>query len=96
MGQTDPLTAQRQIMLSLAYLAYAGELLPPFPSPDAQIEVLVDDGLTDTTQYPTIANEWTRVWGPVTWTVPGHEVEPRGPNGRRNGPLSDSITPRSA
>ncbi|HEY0383853.1 MAG TPA: hypothetical protein VGC72_16800 [Candidatus Elarobacter sp.] len=71
MGQTDPLTAQRQIMLSLAYLAYAGELLPPFPSPDAQIAVLVDDGLTDTTQYPTIANEWTRVWGPVTWTVPG-------------------------
>ncbi|HTJ26276.1 MAG TPA: hypothetical protein VMA36_08925 [Candidatus Limnocylindria bacterium] len=71
MATTDPLTAQRQIMLSLAYLAYAGETLPPFPSPDAQIAALIDAALQNTAQYPVIANRWTRVWGPVTWAVPG-------------------------
>jgi hypothetical protein len=71
MTSTDPLLAQRQIMFSLAYLAYAGESLPPFPPPDAQIAALIDAALQNTTEYPAIANQWARVWGPVTWTVPG-------------------------
>jgi pimeloyl-ACP methyl ester carboxylesterase len=73
MATIDPLTAQRQIMFSLAYLAYAGEGLEAFPSPDATIASLVDDALLDTKHYPAIANQWTRVWGPVTWAVPGSQ-----------------------
>lgn len=71
MTSTDPLLAQRQIMFSLAYLAYAGEALAPFPPPDKQIAALIDAALQNTTEYPAIANQWARVWGPVTWTVPG-------------------------
>ena len=78
MASTDPLLTQRQIMFSLAFLAYAGETLPPLPNPDAQIAALIDAALQNTTEYPAIANQWTRVWGPVTWTVPGASGQDNG------------------
>ncbi len=64
---------QRQIMLSLAYLAYTGEPLPGFPSPDAQIKSDLTQSLSSNaaTPIPPIAGDWSIVWGPVSYTVPG-------------------------
>jgi hypothetical protein len=65
--------SQRQIMLSFAYIAYVDELLPGIPSPDSTIQTDLETAIsaTATTPIPPIAGEWSLVWGPVTYTVPG-------------------------
>lgn len=60
--------SQRQIMLSFAYAAYVDELLPGNPSPDAQIKTDIENAILS---IPPIANQWSVVWGPVSYTVPG-------------------------
>ncbi|MGH2396905.1 MAG: lipase family protein, partial [bacterium] len=64
---------QRQIMLSFAYVAYTDELLPGIPSPDAQIKTDIEAALsaTATTPIPPVAGQWSIVWGPISYTVPG-------------------------
>jgi hypothetical protein len=57
---------QRQIMLSLSYLAYCGEQITT-PDPESTILELINNAIP---QIPPITN-WTLVWGPVTYTTPG-------------------------
>ncbi|HEU4560745.1 MAG TPA: hypothetical protein VFS20_23025 [Longimicrobium sp.] len=66
--------SQRQIMLSLAYAAYIDNtLLTGTPTLDAQIKTDLQNALSATASplIPPVAGEWTVVWGPVTYTVPG-------------------------
>ena len=65
---------QRQIMLSFAYLAYVDELLTTgTPSLDGQIgnDITSLMAADATTPIPPIAGDWTIVWGPATFTMPG-------------------------
>jgi hypothetical protein len=62
--------AQRQIMLSFAYLAYSGELITT-SNPGSTILGYINSAMP---QIPPIASPnptWEVVWGPVTYTVPG-------------------------
>jgi acetyl esterase/lipase len=65
--------SQRQIMLSFAYVAYVDELLPGIPSPDSQIQTDLETAISSNaaTPIPPIAGQWSLVWGPVSYTVPG-------------------------
>jgi hypothetical protein len=63
--------SQRQIMVSLAYLAYTDQLVPGIPSPDAQIKIDLNNALSATGPIPPVAGQWSLVWGPVSYTVPG-------------------------
>src|SRR3954471_15866735 len=60
-------------MLSFAYVAYVDELLPGIPSPDTQIQTDLETAISSSaaTPIPPIAGQWSLVWGPVTYTVPG-------------------------
>lgn len=65
---------QRQIMLSLAYLAYTDQsLLTGSPTLDAQIKADLESALSAdaATPIPPVAGQWSVVWGPVSYTVPG-------------------------
>lgn len=64
---------RRQVMLSFAYLAYTGQSLPGLPSPDAAIATELAKSMTSSQSppIPPIADQWSLVWGPVTYTVPG-------------------------
>lgn len=67
--------ANRQVMLSLAYLAYCGDQLTD-PDPDGVIGDLIAKGME---QIPVLCTEtngnlvpnWTQVWGPVSYTPAG-------------------------
>ena len=64
--------ATRQIMVSLAYLAYCGAEMTE-PDPDGVISDLIDTGMV---QIPPLCStdgtpNWTQVWGPVSYTTPG-------------------------
>jgi hypothetical protein len=63
--------SQRQIMVSLAYLAYTDQLLPGIPSPDSQIKTDLTNALLASGPIPPVAGQWSLVWGPVSYTVPG-------------------------
>ncbi len=68
MADSIPNLAQRQIMLSFAYLAYCGEEIVT-PNPEAQILSLINAAMPN---IPPIASpKWAVVWGPVTYTTPG-------------------------
>ncbi len=58
--------AQRQVMLSLSYLAYCGEKITT-ANPEKQILALINEAI------PNIAPvaDWQVVWGPVAYTTPG-------------------------
>ena len=69
---------QRQIMLSFAYVAYTDEQLTTgSPSLDAQIKADIENTISTTpaspvpTSIPPVAGQWSIVWGPVSYTVPG-------------------------
>lgn len=69
---------QRQIMLSFAYVAYTDQLLTTgSPSLDAQIQADIANTISTTptppvpTSIPPVAGQWSIVWGPVSYTVPG-------------------------
>jgi hypothetical protein len=65
---------QRQIMLSLAYAAYTDELLVTgSPTLDAQIKADLELNLSTDAKFPIppVAGQWSVVWGPVSYTVPG-------------------------
>jgi hypothetical protein len=65
---------QRQIMLSLAYVAYTDQLLlTGSPTLDTQIKADIESALSAdaATPIPPVAGQWSVVWGPVTYTVPG-------------------------
>ncbi|MFY9825160.1 MAG: hypothetical protein WAM82_27530 [Thermoanaerobaculia bacterium] len=67
---------QRQIMLSFAYVAYTDQLLTTgTPSLDAQIQADVENNISANpsgpTPIPPVAGQWSVVWGPVSYTVPG-------------------------
>lgn len=61
----------RQVMLSLAYLAYCGEQITT-PNPESTILGYINNGIP---QIPPLAPggnaAWKVVWGPVAYTVPG-------------------------
>lgn len=61
---TTPTT--RQVMLSLAYLAYTGDLIT-LPNPERTILGLLKTAMAD---IPVVEN-WNVVWGPQTYTTPG-------------------------
>jgi CubicO group peptidase (beta-lactamase class C family) len=63
--------SQRQIMLCLAYLAYTDQQLPNSEGLDAQIKIDLSAGLSSQSPLLPVAGNWTIVWGPVTYTVPG-------------------------
>lgn len=70
--------SQRQIMLSFAYVAYTDQLLTTgTPSLDAQIQTDIENNIsakpTGPTPYPIppVAGQWSVVWGPVSYTIPG-------------------------
>lgn len=66
----------RQIMLSLAYLAYCGDQITA-PNPDVEIGDLIASGIkripplcTNMADLGPVPN-WAVVWGPVSYTTPG-------------------------
>ncbi len=70
MSTTIPNLAQRQIMLSFAYMAYCGEKITT-PNPEATILGYINAAMP---QIPPIAapnDLWQVVWGPAVYTVPG-------------------------
>ena len=64
--------SNRQVMLSLAYLAYCGDEITT-ADPDAEIAQLITDGIS---KIPALSSEtgsanWATVWGPISYTTPG-------------------------
>lgn len=65
-----PNEQQRQVMLSLAYLAYCGELITS-PDPEQTILQYINDAMPQIPPLSAPNDTWKVVWGPVTYTVPG-------------------------
>jgi hypothetical protein len=62
--------ALRQIMASIAYLAYCGEQITT-PNPEPQILDLINTAMPKIPPIATPNPIWRVVWGPVAYTVPG-------------------------
>lgn len=63
-------------MLSFAYLAYTGEGITT-PNPEPQIKASIAAALPKISLSSTGADlsDWTLVWGPVSYTVPGSKYQ---------------------
>jgi Lipase (class 3) len=70
MSTTIPNLAQRQVMLSFAYMAYCGEQITT-PSPEATILGYINTAMPQITPIAAPNDLWAVVWGPAVYTVPG-------------------------
>jgi hypothetical protein len=62
--------SQRQVMLSLAYLAYCGENITT-PNPEATILGYINAAMPQIPPISAPNDSWAVVWGPAVYTVPG-------------------------
>src|ERR1700744_898546 len=69
MSTPIPNLTLRQTMLSFAYLAYTGESITT-PNPEASMKQNITAALGKITAPVNLSN-WSIVWGPVAYTVPG-------------------------
>ena len=70
MNATIPNLAQRQIMLSFAYLAYCGEQITT-AKPEQTILSYINAAMPLIPPIATPNATWSVVWGPAVYTVPG-------------------------